>query len=116
MQADSAARADMRPLGILPHARVAVRCAGEVRGLRDADRPERQFWRIAGRIDRSHGWRAGHAPWRALDRVEWPPALQPCENHVVQDGAERGAVRADPGTDDRVPPGLGTGGSSRRRG
>jgi hypothetical protein len=44
--------------------------------------------------------------WRVLDQVEWPVTLQPCENHVMKDEVERGAVCADPGTDDRVPPGV----------
>src|SRR5260370_40574857 len=46
-------------------------------------------------------------PWRVLDGAERPVALQPCENDVMKDGVERGVVRADPGADDRLPPGLG---------
>src|SRR5580704_12771627 len=46
-------------------------------------------------------------PWRVHDRAERPVTLQPRENHVVKGGVKRGVVRADPGTDDRVPPGPG---------
>lgn len=68
---------------------------------------KRKFWRTAGHKGSSHGMKSKSCPWRVLDRAERPVAFQPCENDLVKDGVERGAVRADPGMDHGVPPGLG---------
>src|SRR5580704_12279782 len=72
-------------------------------------RPRNLIGQAAGASARPGSECGGHpagavsGPGSVLDRIKWPVAFHPREDGVVQDRVERGAVRAYPGSNGRVP-------------